>query len=64
MPPFSVPTLTSSRQLFFNQSLIIGANSMEQLNECLSVADVTLDAETLEKLEEIHSEDKNPQITY
>uniref|UniRef100_A0A7S1HVV2 NADP-dependent oxidoreductase domain-containing protein n=1 Tax=Eutreptiella gymnastica TaxID=73025 RepID=A0A7S1HVV2_9EUGL len=60
----TVLALAWANQLFFNQSLIIGANSMEQLNECLSVVDVTLDEETLAKIDQIHSEDKNPNIVY
>ena len=38
----AVLAMAWANQCFFNQSIIIGANNMDQLNECLSVVDVTL----------------------
>jgi aryl-alcohol dehydrogenase-like predicted oxidoreductase len=60
----AVLAMAWANQCFFNQSIIIGANNMDQLNECLSVVDVTLNEFTMEAIEDIHAEDKNPQIVH
>eukprot|EP00668_Euglena_longa_P031631 GGOE01040872.1.p1 GENE.GGOE01040872.1~~GGOE01040872.1.p1 ORF type:complete len:388 (-),score=110.09 GGOE01040872.1:298-1353(-) len=59
----TVLALAWAKQCFFNRSLIIGVNNKAQLAECLSVVDVTLDAETLEAIDSIHAENKNPNLT-
>lgn len=60
----AVLAMAWANQQFFNQSVIMGANDMQQFDECMSIVDVTLDAETLQAIEDIHAEDKNPQIAY
>lgn len=44
----------------FTGSNIIGATSMDQLKECISSADITLDLATLERIDQIHGEFFNP----
>lgn len=53
--------LAWSRQCVFNQSIIVTANSMEQLRVCLGSLEVTLDQETLDAIDDIHAENKNPK---
>jgi len=59
----AVMALAFGLECFFNQSVIITANSLNQLHECLSAVDVTLDADTLKAIDEIHSLNKNPNLT-
>lgn len=58
----AVLAMAWAKQCFFNQSVIIGSNSIEQLDECLSISGVTLSKETLEAVDKIHFEDKSPNI--
>jgi aryl-alcohol dehydrogenase-like predicted oxidoreductase len=59
----AVMALAFGLQCFFNQSVITTFNSLDQLHECLSAVDVTLDADTLKAIDEIHSLNKNPNLT-
>ena len=58
----SVTTLATawSKQHDFVASTIVGATTTEQLKESLAAADLTLDKETLERIDEIDSEIPNP----
>lgn len=49
-----------SRQHDFVASTIIGATTVEQLNESLKAADLVLDAETLRRIDELEVEIPNP----
>lgn len=49
-----------SRQHNFVASTIIGATTVEQLNESLAAADLILDAETLRRIDELEIEIPNP----
>ena len=43
--------------------VIIGTNNMGQLHQCLQSARVTLDQGTLDAIDAIHFEDKNPNVS-
>ena len=49
-----------SRQHDFVASTIIGATSLEQLEESLEARDLVLDQETLKRLDELDAELPNP----
>lgn len=59
----AVLAMAWARQQFFNQSVIIGTNNMGQLHQCLQSARVTLDQGTLDAIDAIHFEDKNPNVS-
>jgi aryl-alcohol dehydrogenase-like predicted oxidoreductase len=52
--------LAFARTRWFTASVILGATSLRQLNENLDSAQVTLSAETLEKIEAVHRLYPNP----
>lgn len=52
--------LAFARTRWFTASVIVGATSLEQLKENLDSADVTLPAETLERIETVHRTWPNP----
>lgn len=47
----------------FLGSNIIGATTMPQLEECLSAEDITLSAEVLDAIEELHNANPSPSLT-
>jgi aryl-alcohol dehydrogenase-like predicted oxidoreductase len=50
----------SERSLWFVTSTIIGATTMEQLQENLSSLEVTLDRDVLAKIDAVHAQYPNP----
>ena len=52
--------LAFARTRWFTSSIILGATSLQQLNENLDSADMTLSAEVLEKIESVHRAYPNP----
>ena len=48
---------------FFVTSTIIGATTMEQLKKNIEAFDVVLDSETLEEIDAIHVENRNPSLS-
>lgn len=58
----AVMAMAWAKQCFFNQSVIIGANNKQQMEEILSISNVTLSDETLKAIDGIHFEDKNPNV--
>jgi aryl-alcohol dehydrogenase-like predicted oxidoreductase len=52
--------LAFARTRWFNTSVIIGATTLEQLKENLDSAEITLSAEILGKIEEVHKLFPNP----
>lgn len=57
-----VLALAWAKQCFYNQSIIFTTNSMEQLEQTLSVSDVTLSDDTLVEIDRVHFEHKNPNV--
>lgn len=58
----AVLAIAWAKQCFYNQSIIVAANNIQQLDEILSCMEVSLTDDALKAVDKIHFEDKNPNV--
>ena len=61
--PVAQLALAWCKSRFYICSTIIGATTLEQLKENIAAFDIDLDEDTLEKIDAIHLEQRNPNVT-